>query len=81
MKKNLHIATSPFTGTIYCGTLLKSGLWSSDKQDLTIEALCAVVDHVNKFGKPVIISEADGQPLYKITVENLNNGVKGANHE
>lgn len=72
MKKKLHIATSPLTGTIFAGTVLKDGrTWSTDKQDLTIEALIAVAEHALRFGKPVEISEADGTPVYRITAERL----------
>lgn len=70
--KKLHIAASPLTGTIFAGTLLKDGrTWASNKQDVTIDALVAVAEHVLKFGKPVIISEDDLSPVYKITVEKL----------
>lgn len=70
MKKKLHIATSPLTGTIFCGTVLKDGqTWSSDKQDLTIEALIAVCEHVKKFGEPVVISKQDGTKLFEIEVK------------
>lgn len=69
--KKLHIAASPLTGTIYAGTVLKSGTWAAGKQDLTIEALVAVAEHGLKFGKPIEISTADGKPEYRITVERL----------
>ena len=67
--KKLHIAASPLTGKIYSGTVKKDGVWSGDKQDLTIEALVAVAEHTLKFGQPVIISKQDGTPEFKITVE------------
>lgn len=71
-KKPLHIAASPLTGAIFVGTVLKDGrTWSADKQDLTVEALVAVAEHALRFGKPVEISEADGTPVYRITVERL----------
>ena len=68
MMKKMHIATSPLTGTIFCGTLLKNGTWGAGKQDLTLEAIVAVAEHGLKFGKPIVIS-SDGKPKYKITVE------------
>jgi hypothetical protein len=71
VKKNLHIAVSPLTGTIFAGKVLKSGLWAANKTDLTIEALVAVAEHALHFGEPVLISKADGTPQYKITVERL----------
>lgn len=67
MKKEIKIATSPLSNTIYAGTLLKDGrTWSAGKQDVTIDALCAVADHVIRFGQPVTISDADGNPVYQI---------------
>lgn len=71
MKKKLHVAASPLTGTIFAGTVLRSGLWCSNKQDVTIEALIAVAEHALRFGRPVEISEADGTPVYRITVERM----------
>ena len=70
--KKLHIATSPLTGTIFCGTVLKDGrTWGAGKQDVTIEALVAVAEHAINFGKPVEISKASGEIQYRITVEKL----------
>lgn len=69
--KPLHIATSPLTGTIFAGAVLKSGVWAAGKQDLTVEALVAVAEHGVRFGKPIVVSDADSVPLYKITVEQL----------
>lgn len=72
MSKNLHIAASPLSGTIFAGTVLKDGrTWGANKKDLTIEALVAVAEHTLKFGKPVVISKPDGTPEYRITVEKL----------
>jgi len=40
MTKNLHVATSPLTGTIFAGSVLKDGrTWGASKKDVTIEAL------------------------------------------
>jgi hypothetical protein len=72
MKKKLHIAASPLTGTIFAGTVLKDEMtWGANKQDVTIEALVAVAEHAIKFGRPVEITKADGTPEYRITVEKL----------
>lgn len=66
--KPLHIATSPLTNTIFCGHVLKDGrTWAANKQDVTIEALVAVAQHVEVFGKPVVIT-SNGKPEYEITV-------------
>ena len=71
--KKLHVATSPLTNTIFAGGVLKDGMtWAANKQDVTIEALVAVAQHVDRFGKPVEITMADtGQVEYRITVEKL----------
>ena len=72
MKKPLHVAMSPITGTIFAGTLLKGErIWSTDKQDVTLEALIAVAQHVTNFGRPVEISKMNGTVEYRITVEYL----------
>lgn len=72
----LHIATSPLTGTIFCGRVLKDGrTWASNREEKTIEALVAVAEHALHFkklhGDDVVISKADGTPEYRITVERL----------
>jgi len=72
MSKNLHVAASPLTGTIFAGTVLKDGrTWSANKTDVTVEALVAVAEHTLRFGEPVEISKADGTPEFRITVERL----------
>jgi len=72
---NLHVGTSPLTGTIFCGHVLKNGLWGANKKDITMEALLSVVQHALHFkkmtGKDIIISKPDGTPEYKITVKAL----------
>ena len=71
--KNIHIAASPLTGTIFAGSVLKNGrTWGANKKDVTIEALVAVAEHAMKFGEPVVISKPDGTPEYRITVERLD---------
>lgn len=72
MSNNLHIATSPLTGVIFAGSVLKDGrTWGANKKDVTIDALVAVAEHALKFGKPIEISKADGTPEFRITVERL----------
>lgn len=73
MSKNLHIASSPLTGTIFAGTVLKDGrTWGANKKDLTIEALVAVAEHAvhfgEKTGKAIEIRKADGTLEYTIKV-------------
>lgn len=71
MSKKIHVAASPLTGVIYAGVPLKDGVWGEKKDDVTIEALVAVAQHTLNFGKPVVISKADGTPEFRITVEKL----------
>lgn len=72
-KRPLHVAISPLTGTIFAGHVLKGGgVWAANKQDVTIEALVAVAQHVEKFGAPVVISRENGTPEYEITVKRLS---------
>ena len=72
MKKQIHVAMSPLTGTIFAGHVLRGGLfWESGKQDVTMEALVAVAQHVERFGQPVEIYRENGSIEYRITVEKL----------
>lgn len=75
MKKPLHIAVSPLSNAIYVGHIMKPGVWSDNKQDLTVEALVAVAEHTlshkQHTGDDVVVSKADGTPEFKITVERL----------
>lgn len=66
--KKYHIATSVLTNKIYGGKILKKGAWAADKEDLTIEALVAVAEHVLKLGVPVEIT-SNGKLEFRITVE------------
>lgn len=68
-RKELHVAVSPLTNTIFAGHVLQSGVWGAGKQDVTIPCLIAVAEHALKFGKPVTISDGEGRPVYTITVE------------
>ena len=69
MKNKLRVATSPLTNTIFVGKILKAGMWAKGKQDVTIDCLCAVAEHVKKFGNPVEVTDEEGKLIYKIIVE------------
>ncbi len=69
MKNELRVAVSPLTNTIFAGNTLKAGTWAIGKQDVTIDCLVAVAEHVKAFGKPVNVTDKDGNIIYKITVE------------
>ena len=78
MKTNkIHVAMSPLTGTIFAGDVIKDGrAWGVNKEDVTIEALIAVAQHVLRFkklsGEDVILSDKqNGTPQYRISVERL----------
>jgi len=71
MNKKLHVATSPLSNTIFAGTILKDGrTWSASKQDVTMDALVAVAEHVLAFGKPIVITNS-GIPEFEITVKKI----------
>lgn len=72
MAKEIKVAVSPMTGVIYAGTTIRNGTaWGAGKQDVTIDALVAVAQHVLKFGAPVVISKEDGTPEFEINVTKL----------
>lgn len=71
MNKGLHVATSPLTGRVYCGNVLKSGdTWGANKTDVTGEACAAVAQHVLMGGGKTTITR-DGQPAYELVVREL----------
>lgn len=51
------------------GKILKEGIWAAGKQDVTMDCLISVAEHVKSFGKPVEITDGEGKLIYKITVE------------
>ncbi len=71
MSGNLKVSTSALTGKIYAGSVIKGNLWGGNKTDVTISAIRAVAEHGLKFGKPIVVSDGDGNDIYKITVIKL----------
>jgi hypothetical protein len=73
--KKLTIGTSPLTNTIYAGSLLKGGTtWAADKQDITVNALVAVIEHCmyheqKTGGEKVALTS--GNTKYIISVEKV----------
>ncbi len=68
--KKIRVATSPLTNTIFAGEIKKPGVWKSGKQDVTMDCLNAVAEHIKNFGKPVEVTDADtGKLIYKLIVE------------
>lgn len=71
MSKVLHIGTSPITGRIYAGHLLKDGItWASNQHDVTGAACGAVAEHAMNAGKSITVN-LNGKPKYRITVEDM----------
>ena len=68
--KKIRIGTSPLTGTIFAGTVLKDGMWAAGKQDVTDDALFAVALCCQHFGNPVEIVNSNGDG-FRITAEPL----------
>lgn len=73
MSKQLRVGCSPLTGNIYAGRLCVDGrTWRDGKQDVTIEALLAVAQHVENFGRPVTLYDTTGGgPSYEISVKRV----------
>lgn len=70
--KKIHIGTSPITGNIYAGNLLKDGMtWGSNQQDVTGAACGAVCEHVISRSGEVTV-RLNGKPKYKITVTDID---------
>jgi len=70
-EKMLHVATSPLTNRIFCGSLLRDRVtWASNKTDVTGEACAAVAQHVIEHGGAVVVT-ANGRPTWEITVRVL----------
>ena len=74
--KQLYIGISPINGSIFIGNLLEDGrTWASNKIDVTIDALCVVIEHTLMFkkrtGKNVVISMANAGHEYEIIIKKL----------
>lgn len=68
----VRVGHSRLGNKIFAGTLINGGtMWSSNKTDVTIDALVAVCNHVAQFGDDVVISKEDGTPEFKIKVERM----------
>ena len=68
----IRVGHSRLGNKIFAGTLINGGtMWSSNKTDVTIDALVAVCNHVAQFGDDVVISKEDGTPEFKIKVERM----------
>lgn len=69
--KPIVVGTSPITGTIYAGTLLKDRqTWSTNRSDVTGMACGAVAEHVTQHGGSIVVT-SNGEPAFEITVKDL----------
>lgn len=76
MSKQLRVGCSPLTNNIYAGRLCVDGhTWRDGKQDVTVDALVAVAEHVERFGQPVRLYGRADAPSYEITVRRINETV------
>ena len=72
MSKQIKVAASPLTGTIYAGSTIKKGtMWGANKQDVTMDCLIATIEHCLKFGTTVQITKPDGTVDFEIDVKDL----------
>ena len=69
--KKLHVAISPITDRIFCGSVLKDGqTWAANKEDVTGEACAAVAMRAMAQGGEMVVT-ANGEPRWEITVREL----------
>jgi hypothetical protein len=66
--KKITVAASLLTGTIYAGNILKSGVFSQFKHDVTDECITAVANHILKHQSPAIVCDSEGNVLMKIDI-------------
>ena len=69
--RKLHVATSPLSNRIFCGSVLKDGMtWAANKTDVSGEACAAVAQHALAKGGTITVT-ANGEPKWEITVREL----------
>ena len=76
MIKKIRIGTSPLTGTIFAGSLLKDGrTWAANKQDVTLDAVSAVVDLAmmkDKRGENVAVEDDERRYILELKIVELD---------
>ena len=71
--REVRVGCSPLSNNIYAGRLCVDGhTWQDGKQDVTIDALVAVAEHVERFGQSVKLYGRPDAPSYEIAVRRLN---------
>ena len=74
----IRVAAAALSGRIYAGTLTADqDAFKGDKQDVTSDAIKAVIDHILRVGGASIITE-DGRERYRVVVEDLKAGSDAA---
>jgi hemin uptake protein HemP len=68
----IRIGCSPITGTIYAGSVSKTGLWGNNKVDVTDEAVKAVAQSLLQTEEMLRFSH-DGKQ-YELKVVPINEG-------
>jgi len=80
MKNKMKVETSKLTNIIFAGEIKRPGEWKAGKQDVTLDCLIAVAEHVKNFGEPVGIFDVDtGEMIFKITVEQGKKDTENSN--
>ena len=69
MANKIRVAVSPLTNTIFAGRVRKEGVWGPYKDDVTVDCLVAVAEHIEEFGEPVEVRDGQGHLKYRLTVE------------
>jgi hypothetical protein len=73
MSKEIKLGFSPFSSKIFAGTLLKCGkIWSKNKEDVTLQAVCAVAEYGLSLDGPIELAGSDKVITHRVTVEVLN---------
>jgi hemin uptake protein HemP len=70
----IRIGCSPLTGTIYAGSVSKTGLWAKNKVDVTDEAVRAVAQSLLQTEEMLRFSHGGKQ--YELKVVQLTEGGK-----
>lgn len=81
MQKQIHLGFSPLTGCIYAGHLIQCAIYEtvSDKQDVTLDAIGAVVEHIINAGHSIKLKSKDGSVIdvrVEITSQDESEGDK-----
>jgi hypothetical protein len=70
----IRIGCSPITGTIYAGSVSKTGLWGKNKVDVTDEAIRSVAESLLQTDE-VLQFKYEGE-WYELSVKKIQGGNK-----